>query len=180
MSDNAETAILAGGCFWIMQQLLRNRDGVISTRVGWTGGKNDDPTEGNNSGHAEAVEIVFNPERISYRDLLEFFFQIHRPDLGERLVGSGYRSEIFYTTDEQRKVAEETIPDVEASGHWPGRVVTEISEAGPFWEAEAEDQDYFQRYPHGTAPPFPRPGAGIANRASAAPGADAVYSAPGE
>ena len=109
MSDNAETAVLAGGCYWIMQQLLRDRDGVISTRVGWTGGENDHPTEENNSGHAEAVEVAFDPERISYRDLLEYFFQVHRPDLGEDLVGSGYRSEIFYTSEEQRKVAEETI-----------------------------------------------------------------------
>jgi peptide-methionine (S)-S-oxide reductase len=154
MGDDTETAILAGGCFWIMQQLLRDRNGVISTRVGWIGGENDNPTEENNSGHAEAVEVVFDPERISYRDLLEFFFQIHRPDLGEHLAGSDYRSEIFYTTDEQRKVAEETIPDVDASGHWPGEVVTEISEAGPFWEAEAEDQNYFQRYPDGCKRPF--------------------------
>ena len=145
MSDDTETAVLAGGCFWIMQQLLRDRDGVISTRVGWTGGENDNPTEENNSGHAEAVEVAFDPERISYRALLEFFFQIHRPDLGKRLVGSSYRSEIFCTTAEQRKVAEETIPDVDASGHWPGKVVTQISEAGPFWEAEAEDQGYFAK-----------------------------------
>jgi peptide-methionine (S)-S-oxide reductase len=162
MSDDAETAVLAGGCFWIMQQLLRDRDGVISTRVGWTGGENDNPTEENNSGHAEAVEVVFDPERISYRGLLEFFFQIHRADLGEALVGSGYRSEIFYTSEEQCKVAKETVRDVDASGHWPGKVVTEISEAGAFWEAEAEDQDYFQRYPDGCAPPFPRHAVGAA------------------
>ena len=143
MRKDTETAILAGGCFWILQQLLRDREGIISTRVGWIGGENDNPTEENNSGHAEAVEVVFDPERISYRRLLEFFFQMHRPDLGERLVGSSYRSEIFCTTDEQRKVAEETIPAVDASGHWPGKVVTKISEAGPFWEAEAGDQDYF-------------------------------------
>ncbi len=153
MSDDTETAILAGGCFWIMQQLLRDRDGVISTRVGWIGGENDNPTEESNSGHAEAVEVVFDPERISYRDLLEFFFQAHRPDLDERLVGSSYRSEIFYATDEQRRVAEETIPAVDASGHWPGKVATEVSEAGPFWESEAKDQDYFQRYPDGCTPP---------------------------
>jgi peptide-methionine (S)-S-oxide reductase len=111
----------------------------------------------NHPGHAEAVEIVFDPERISYRDLLEFFFRIHRADLGERLVGSDYRSEIFYTSDEQRQVAEDTIADADASGIWPGRVVTEISEAGPFWEAEAEDQDYLQRYPDGDTSHFPRP-----------------------
>jgi peptide-methionine (S)-S-oxide reductase len=158
MTDNAETAILAGGCFWIMQQLLRDRDGVMSTRVGWTGGENENPTEESPGGHAEAVEIVFDPERMSYRDLLELFFQVHRPDLGERLVGSIYRSAIFYTSDEQREVAEETIHDVDASGHWPGKVVTQISEAGRFWAAEVEDQDYLQRYPDGCSPPFPRPG----------------------
>jgi peptide-methionine (S)-S-oxide reductase len=158
MGDEAETVTLAGGCYWIMQQLLRQPEGVISTRVGWTGGDNDNPTEENNSGHAEAVEVVFDPERISYRELLEYFFQIHRADLGEDLVGSGYRSEIFYATDEQRRVAEETITDVDSSGHWPGKVVTAVSEAGPFWEAEAEDQDYFRRYPDGCPPRFPRTG----------------------
>ena len=163
MGDNAETAVLAGGCFWTMQQLLHDRFGVISTRAGWTGGENDNPTEENNSGHAEAVEVVFDPERISYRDLLEFFFQVHRPDLGPRLVGSGYRSEIFYTSEAQRKVAEEMIRDVDASGHWPGKVVTKISEAGTFWEAESHDQDYFQRYPAGCAPPFPRHRSDAAN-----------------
>ena len=131
--------------------------------MGWPGGQNDNPTEENNSGHAEAVGVAFDPERISYRELLEFFFQIHRPDLGGRLVGSSYRSEIFYTSEEQRKVAEETIRGVDASGHWPGKVVTEISEAGPFWQAEAEDQDYFQRYPDRCAPPFPRHGAEAAS-----------------
>ena len=164
MSDNAETVVLAGGCFWIVQQLLRNRDGVLSTRVGWTGGQNDNPTVENNSGHAEAVEVVFDPERVSYRDLLEYFFQVHRADLGEDLVGSDYRSEIFCTTDEQRRVAEETIADVDASGHWPGEVVTRVSEAGPFWEAEAGDQDYFQRYPDGCPTPFPRTGLQAADR----------------
>jgi peptide-methionine (S)-S-oxide reductase len=162
MNDNPETAVLAGGCFWIVQELLRHRDGVISTRVGYTGGENDNPTDENHPGHAEAVEVVFDPERISFRDLLEWFFSIHRCDLGEHFVGSSYRSEIFYTTDEQRKVAEETIPDVDASGHWPGKVVTKISEAGPFWEAVAEDQDALQRYPDGS--PFPRPGVETANR----------------
>jgi peptide-methionine (S)-S-oxide reductase len=168
MSENTETAILAGGCYWIMQQLLRDRDGVISTRVGWTGGENDNPTEENNSGHAEAVEVTFDLKRISYRELLEYFFQVHRADLGERLVGSAYRSEIFYTSEEQRKVAEETIPDVDASGHWPGKVVTEISEAGAFWEAEAEDQDYFRRYPDGCASPFPRHSVEAASRETVA------------
>ena len=148
-SDRTETAILAGGCFWPAQELLRHRDGVISTRVGYTGGENDNPTDVNHPGHAEAVEIVFDPERISYRDLLRFFLQMHRPDLGEQVVGSGYRSEIFYTTDEQRHIAEGTIVDADASGVWPGKVVTRISEAGPFWVAEAADQDYLQRHPDG-------------------------------
>ena len=171
MSDNAETAVLAGGCAWIMQQLLRHPDGVISTRVGWTGGEGDNPTEENPGGHAEAVEVVFDPERISYRDLLEYFFQVHRADLGEHLVGSIYRSEIFYTSEEQRKVAEEMIRDVDASGHWPGKTVTEISEAGPFWEDAAKDQDYFLRYPDypdGSKPPFPRHGVEAANRETVA------------
>ena len=131
MSENIETVILAGGCFWPAQELLRHRDGVISTRVGYTGGENDNPTADNHPGHAEAVEVIFDPERTSYRDILEFFFQIHRPDLGEGLVGSDYRSEIFYTSDEQRQVAEDTIADADASGLWPGKVVTKISEAGP-------------------------------------------------
>jgi peptide-methionine (S)-S-oxide reductase len=147
-----------------VQELLRHRDGVISTRVGYTGGENDNPTDENHPGHAEAVEIVFDPECISYRELLEFFFQIHRHDLGADVVGSDYRSEIFYTSDEQRRVAEETIPDVDAAGLVPGKVVTEISEAGPFWEAEAEDQDYLQRSPcH-----FPRPNREMPHRETAA------------
>ena len=171
MSDNAETAILAGGCAWIMQQLLRQPSGVISTRTGWIGGEGDNPTEENPGGHAEAVEVVFDPERISYRDLLEYFFQVHRADLGERLVGSIYRSEIFYTSDQQRQVAEETILDVDASGHWPGKTVTEISEADRFLEAEAEDQDHFLRYPDypaGSKPPFPRRSVGTATSRAAA------------
>jgi peptide-methionine (S)-S-oxide reductase len=149
MSANTETAILAGGCFWPAQELLRHRDGVISTRVGYTGGENDNPTDDNHPGHAEAVRVVFDPEQTSYRDILEFYFQIHRPDLGEEIVGSGYRSEIFCTSDEQRQVAEDTIADADASGLWHGKVVTKISEAGTFWEAEAEDQDYLRHYPDG-------------------------------
>jgi peptide-methionine (S)-S-oxide reductase len=167
VSDSSETAVLAGGCYWIMQHLLSDREGVISTRAGWTGGENDNPTEDDNDGHAEAVEVVFDPERISYRDLLEFYFQIHRADLGQDVVGSSYRSEIFYTSQEQREVAEETIRDVDAAGHWPGHVVTEISEAGRFWQAEAEDQNYFQRYPDGCAPPFPRHAAEASSRETA-------------
>src|ERR1044072_5198365 len=141
MSEQTETAILAAGCFWGVQELLRRRDGVISTRVGYTGGENEHPTYGNHPGHAEAVEIVFDPERISYRDILEFFFQIHDPTTKDREgtdIGSSYRSEIFYTTDEQRQVAEDTIADVDASGLWPGKVVTELSEAPTVWEAEPE------------------------------------------
>ena len=149
MSENTETAILAGGCFWPAQELLRHRHGVISTRVGYTGGENDNPTADNHPGHAEAVEVNFDPDRTSYRDILEFFFQIHRPDLGEELVGSDYRSEIFYTSEEQRRVAEDTIADTDASGMWPGKVVKKISKAGLFWEAEVEDQDYLQHHPDG-------------------------------
>jgi peptide-methionine (S)-S-oxide reductase len=157
VADGTETAILAGGCFWILQQLLAERDGVISTRAGWTGGRNDHPSEDDNDGHAEAVEVVFDPRRLSYRDLLEYFFQVHRPDLDEDVVGSGYRSEIFCASPAQRAVAAETIADVDASGHWPGPAATRISDAGPFWEAVAEDQDWFQRYPDPDAPsPFPR------------------------
>ncbi len=147
MSQDTQTAILAGGCFWPAQELLRHREGVISSRVGYIGGENDNPTADNHLGHAEAVEVIFDPERTSYRDILEFFFQIHRPDLGEGLVGSDYRSEIFYTSDEQRQVAEDTIADADASGLWPGKVVTKSSEAGLFWAAGAEDQDYLQHFP---------------------------------
>jgi peptide-methionine (S)-S-oxide reductase len=167
MSDNTETAVLAGGCAWIMQQLLRHPAGVIATRVGWTGGERENPTEENPQGHAEAVEVVFDPQRLSYRDLLEYYFQVHRADLGGDLVGSIYRSEIFCTSEEQRRVAEETIRDVDASGHWPGKTVTEISEATRFWEDPAKDQDHFQRfpdYPEGSKPPFPRTGVEAANR----------------
>ena len=152
MTDNTETAILAGGCFWGVQELLRRRDGVMSTRVGYAGGENENPTYRNHPGHAEAVEIVFDPARISYRDILEFFFQIHDPTTKDRQggdIGSDYRSEIFYTSDEQRQVAEDTIADVDASGLWHSKVVTKISEAGPFWEAGAEDQNYLQYYPDG-------------------------------
>jgi peptide-methionine (S)-S-oxide reductase len=171
MTDTTETAILAGGCFWGVEELLRHRDGVISTRVGYTGGENEHPTYGSHPGHAEAVEIVFDPERISYRDILEFFFQIHDPTTKDRQgndVGSSYRSEIFATSDEQRQVAEETIADVDASGLWPGKVVTKISDAVPFWEAEPEHQDYLQRYPNGYNCHYPRPGWKLPHRETAA------------
>lgn len=156
MGDTAETAVLAGGCAWIMQQLLRHPEGVISSRTGFMGGENENPTEEDNAGHAEVVEVVFDPTRLSYRGLLEVFFQAHRADLDEGIVGSEYRSEIFCTSPEQRRVAEEMIRDVDASGHWPGRTVTRISDATVFWEMGPEDQDYFLRFPHGCKPPFPR------------------------
>lgn len=158
MSDRTERAILAGGCFWIMQQLLHDRDGVISTRAGWIGGENENPTEADNVGHAEAVEVVFDPERTSFRSLLEFYFHVHRPDLGEAIVGACYRPAIFYTTEEQRSVAEATIRDVDASGHWPGKVVTELSPAGRFWVAEAADQDYLRKSANGFPAAFPPSG----------------------
>ncbi len=171
MTDNTETAILAGGCYWGMQEQIRQRDGVISTRVGYIGGENENPTDDDHPGHAEAIEIVFDPERTSYRDMLEFFFQIHDPTTKDRqgkYSGSDYRSEIFYTTDEQREVAEDTIMDVDASGLWPGKVVTQISEAGRFWEAEADDQYYLKRYPDGYSCHFPRPGWKLPHRATTA------------
>jgi peptide-methionine (S)-S-oxide reductase len=147
-----ETAILAGGCFWGMQDLIRERPGVISTRVGYTGGNTPNATYHNHGKHAEAIEIIFDPEQLSYRDLLEFFFQIHDPTTKNRQgydIGADYRSAIFYTTDEQRTTADDTIADVDASGLWPGKVVTEVTAAGPFWEAEPEHQDYLERYPGG-------------------------------
>ena len=147
MTDRTETAIVAGGCCWPAQELLRRRDGVISTRAGYTGGSSENPTGDHHPGHAEAVEVIFDPGRTSYRDILEFFLQIHRPDLGEGAVGSGYRSEIFCTSDEQRQVAEDTIAFADAAGIWPGKVVTKVSEAGTFWAAETEDQEYLRHYP---------------------------------
>ena len=152
MTTQTETAILAGGCFWGMQDLLRRFPGVLSTRVGYTGGDVPNATYRNHGTHAEAIEIVFDPRQISYRRILEFFFQIHDPTTKNsqgKYTGLDYRSEIFATTGEQRQVAEDTMADVEASGLWPGKVVTGISQAGPFWEAEAEDQDYLQHYPDG-------------------------------
>ena len=168
MTDNTETAILAGGCFWGVQELLRKRDGVISTRVGYSGGDVPNATYRNHGTHAEAIEIVFDPEQISFRDLLEFFFQIHDPTTLNRQgndIGDSYRSAIFYTSDEQRKVAEDTIADVEASGLWPGKVVTEVAPAGAFWEAEPEHQDYLERYPNGYTCHFPRPNWKLPHRA---------------
>ena len=151
-----------------MQDLIRKLPGVISTRVGYSGGDVPNATYRNHGGHAEAVEIVFDPDKISYRDLLEFFFQIHDPTTKNRQgndVGTSYRSAIFYTTEAQKKVAEDTIADVEASGLWPGQVVTEVTPAGPFWEAEPEHQDYLERYPQGYTCHFVRPGWKLPHRA---------------
>ena len=160
MSQELETAILAGGCFWGVQELVRQQPGVVSTRVGYTGGNVPNATYYNHSGHAEALEIVFDPAKTSYRELLEFFFQIHDPSTKNRQgndVGSSYRSAIFYTDDAQKAVAEDTIADVDASKLWPGKVVTEVVPAGPFWEAEPDHQDYLQKYPYGYTCHFVRP-----------------------
>ena len=160
MSENTEVAILAGGCFWGMQDLIRKRPGVISTRVGYTGGDVANATYRNHGTHAEAIEITFDPSVVSYRELLEFFFQIHDPSTKNRQGndrGLSYRSAIYPTTDEQRSVALDTIADVDASGIWPGKVVTEVAPAGPFWEAEPEHQDYLERYPAGYTCHFVRP-----------------------
>ena len=164
-----ERAVLAGGCFWGMQDLIRKLPGVEATRVGYTGGSNSHATYRNHPGHAEAVEIIFDPARISYRQLLEFFFQIHDPSTRNRQggdVGTSYRSAIFYTSDEQKRVAEDTIADVNAAGLWPGRVVTEVAPVGPFWEAEPEHQDYLERYPNGYTCHFVRPNWVLPKRAS--------------
>ncbi len=160
MSERAEKAILAGGCFWGMQDLFRRNPGVFSTRVGYSGGDVPDATYRNHGSHAEAIEIVFDPEQTSYRELLEFFFRIHDPTTVNRQgndIGTSYRSAIFYLDDTQRQVAEKTIADVEASGRWPGKVVTDVSAAGPFWEAEPEHQDYLQRLPNGYTCHYVRP-----------------------
>jgi peptide-methionine (S)-S-oxide reductase len=151
-----------------MQDLIRKRPGVISTRVGYTGGNVPNATYQNHDGHAEAIEIIFDPETLSYRDLLEFFFQVHDPTTKNRQgndIGASYRSAIFYTNDTQKTVAEDTIADVDASGLWPGEVVTELSPAGPFWEAEPEHQDYLERYPDGYSCHFVRPGWKLPHRA---------------
>ncbi|MCA9011900.1 MAG: peptide-methionine (S)-S-oxide reductase MsrA [Planctomycetaceae bacterium] len=156
----SEKAILAGGCFWGMQDLIRKRPGVISTRVGYTGGDVPNATYRNHGTHAEAIEIVFDPKVTNYRTLLEFFFQIHDPTTPNRQgndIGASYRSAIYYTTEEQKQVALDTIQDVDASGLWPGKVVTEVEPAGPFWEAEPEHQDYLERIPDGYTCHFPRP-----------------------
>jgi peptide-methionine (S)-S-oxide reductase len=155
-----ERAVLAGGCFWGMQDLIRKMPGVVSTRVGYTGGDVPNATYRNHGSHAEGIEIVFDPTVLSYRRLLEFFFQIHDPTTKNRQGndrGTSYRSAIYFVSEAQRLEAIDTIKDVEASGLWPGRVVTEVAPAGDFWEAEPEHQDYLERYPNGYTCHFARP-----------------------
>ena len=155
-----ERAVLAGGCFWGMQDLIRKLEGVESTRVGYTGGEVPNATYRNHGNHAEGIEIMFDNEVISYRKILEYFFQIHDPTTVDRQgndIGKSYRSAIYYVNDEQRQVAINTFEDVNASGIWPGKVVTELQPVGDFWQAEPEHQDYLQRLPHGYTCHFPRP-----------------------
>ena len=157
---STERAVLAGGCFWGMQDLIRKLDGVTDTRVGYTGGEVENATYRNHAGHAEAIEIIFDNEVISYRDVLAFFFQIHDPTTVDRQgndLGDSYRSEIFYTSEAQQAMALKTIQDVDASGLWPGKAVTRVSAASEFWEAEPEHQDYLERIPDGYTCHFPRP-----------------------
>lgn len=160
MTEPTERAILAGGCFWGMQELIRRQPGVLSTRVGYAGGDVPHATYRNHGTHAEAIEISYDPQAISYRTLLEFFFQIHDPSTLNRQGndrGLSYRSVIFYASEEQKAVAEDTIADVDASGRWPGKVVTALAPAGDFWEAEPEHQDYLEQFPTGYTCHFIRP-----------------------
>jgi peptide-methionine (S)-S-oxide reductase len=159
-SSDPQRAVLAGGCFWGMQDLIRKRPGVISTRVGYSGGDVKNATYRNHGTHAEAIEILFDPAKLSFRTLLEFFFQVHDPTTRNRQgndMGTSYRSGIYYTSEEQKHIAEDTIDDVNASGLWPGKVVTELKPAGDFWEAEPEHQDYLERYPDGYTCHYVRP-----------------------
>ena len=154
-----ESAILAGGCFWGMQDLIRKLPGVQTTRVGYTGGEVQNATYRNHEGHAEAIEIEFDNEVTSFRDILVYFFQIHDPstiDSQGNDRGASYRSEIFYLTQDQQAVALKAIEDVNASGLWPGTVVTKVTPAGEFWLAEPEHQDYLERIPNGYTCHFPR------------------------
>ncbi|ADG77727.1 Peptide methionine sulfoxide reductase MsrA OS=Tsukamurella paurometabola (strain ATCC 8368 / DSM / CCUG 35730 / CIP 100753 / JCM 10117 / KCTC 9821 / NBRC 16120 / NCIMB 702349 / NCTC 13040) OX=521096 GN=msrA PE=3 SV=1 [Tsukamurella paurometabola] len=170
ITDGTETAVLAGGCFWGMQDLIRRQPGVLATRVGYTGGSNPNATYRNHPGHAEAVEIVFDPNATDYRSILEFFFQIHDPSTKDRQgndIGSSYRSAIFPLSAAQEEIARETIADVDASGLWPGKAVTTIEPAGPFWQAEPEHQDYLEKFPDGYTCHFPRPGWKLPKRADA-------------
>jgi peptide-methionine (S)-S-oxide reductase len=167
---STERAVLAGGCFWGVQDLVRKLPGVISTRVGYSGGEVPHATYRNHGNHAEAIEINFDPEVTSFRAILEFFFQIHDPTTLNRQgndLGASYRSAIFYTSAEQKAVAEDVIADVDASGLWPGKVVTEVTEVSDFWEAEPEHQDYLERIPHGYTCHFVRPGWKLPHRADA-------------
>ncbi|WP_417475455.1 peptide-methionine (S)-S-oxide reductase MsrA [Leisingera sp.] len=169
--STTERAVLAGGCFWGMQELIRKRPGVLSTRVGYTGGDVPNATYKNHGTHAEAIEIIFDPTVTSYREMLEFFFQIHDPTTPNRQgndVGMSYRSAIYYVDERQKAVAEETIADVNASGLWPGKVVTEVEPVSDFWEAEPEHQDYLQRLPNGYTCHFPRPDWVLPKRSTAA------------
>ena len=171
MASRTERAVLAGGCFWGTQQLIRRQPGVISTRTGYSGGDVANATYRNHGTHAEALEIVFDPDKTSFRKLLEFFFQIHDPSTKNRQgndIGTAYRSAIFYTSEEQKAVALDTIADVDASGLWPGKVVTEVAPVGPFWEAEPEHQDYLEKYPNGYTCHFVRPGWVLPKRAAVA------------
>jgi len=171
MSDKTEKAILAGGCFWGMQDLIRKMPGVIFARVGYTGGDVPNATCRNHGTHGEGIEIIFEPERLSYRDLLEFFFQIHDPSTPNRQgndIGMSYRSGIYYLSEEQKAEAENTIADVDATGLWPGKVVTEVAPAGDFWEAEPEHQDYLERFPGGYTCHFVRPNWKLPRRENAA------------
>jgi peptide-methionine (S)-S-oxide reductase len=170
MAMQTERAVLAGGCFWGMQDLIRKLPGVITTRVGYTGGDVPNATYHHHGTHAEAIEITFDPKVTSYRALLEFFFQIHDPTTRNRQgndAGTSYRSAIFYVNDEQKLIAEDTNADVNASGLWPGKVVTELAPAGPFWEAEPEHQDYLERFPDGYTCHFVRPHWKLPRRAEA-------------
>jgi peptide-methionine (S)-S-oxide reductase len=165
-----KTALLAGGCFWGMQDVIRRLPGVLKTRVGYTGGDVAEATYRNHGTHAEGIEIVFDDAVISYRQILEFFFQIHDPTTLNRQgndLGLSYRSGIYYLDEDQHAVALDTIADVEASGLWPGKVVTEVKPAGPFWEAEPDHQDYLERFPSGYTCHFARPGWVLPKRKSA-------------
>lgn len=165
-----QRAVLAGGCFWGMQDLIRRLPGVLRTRVGYTGGDVPNATYRNHGTHAEGIEIIFDPDRISFRQLLEFFFQIHDPTTLNRQgndVGLSYRSAIYFVDEDQRQCALDTIADVEASGLWPGKVVTEVEPVGDFWEAEPEHQDYLERFPNGYTCHYPRPGWVLPKRTAA-------------
>ena len=161
---NQSRAVFAGGCFWGMQDLMRKLPGVINTRVGYTGGSEPNATYktimSGKSRHAEAIELIYDNSQISYRKLLEVFFQIHDPSTFNQQGndrGSQYRSAIFYINEEQERQAKQIIAEIDASGIWPGKVVTEVTAASDFWEAESEHRDYLQRYPHGYTCHFPRP-----------------------